>query len=125
MENFERFCKILELDKDGTWFVILIIVLLVLSIIFIKKGIERAALELSFYRHYGTWLFKYCKENDIYDVDLAFKHAEYQKHMKKTLRHLIYRQDDFYIPNIGITMDEAVENVRIFLDSLNGGDSNE
>lgn len=109
MQNFINF---LELDKDGTWFVVLMFIIFVVLVCLIIKGFKFIVENLNFYKEYGVTLVNYCKTYDILDQDYAWEDAARKREYKKVVFDI--SRNDLIIPQSGITIVQAIENMQEF-----------
>lgn len=114
----QKFIEFFELNKDGTWFVILIFVLAVMVVFYLIHYGRQAIEDISFYHKYGITLSKYCYDNEISDREwareLAVRHYESVKVVDR-----LNSTSSLYIPPTGITMEEATQNMLKFSRALN------
>lgn len=106
----QKFIEFFELDKDGTWFVILAVIAAVMLVIFAIKGIILIIENVKFRNIYGVTLTEYCKQYDISDRDYAWEDAARRKEYTKAVSDIT--RNEFLIPQTGITMAQAVENMK-------------
>lgn len=114
----QKSIEFFELNKDGTWFVVLIFVLVVIAIALLVHYGRRAIEDIRFYHKYGMTLSKYCFVNEISDRDWAKEVARRELENSKIIERLNTTRD-FYIPPTGITMEEATQNMLKFSRVLN------
>lgn len=119
----QRFIEFFELNKDGTWFVVLIFVLAVIAVALLVHYGRYEILNIKFYRKYGITLSKYCKKYDISDYGYAFEDAARKKEYKKTVANI--QRNDLLIVPYGVTIEQACDAIMKFQEVLSANDIRE
>jgi hypothetical protein len=108
----QKLVEFLELDKDGTWFVLLIIIMVFIIFSLSVRFIRYERLNIKFRKKYGVSLYKYCKRYDIDDYYIAMREADSDERNQKTIDKLM--RNDFILSRTGVSMDEAARSFNQF-----------